>query len=101
MMKRLPALVLVLVFTVALPSEARADVSEATGEPITEYRLPPDKLAKSEADVLSVCVAIKAIPIRNPANKEISPPKISPQARQEFPFDSETGPSTAALCKKL
>ncbi len=50
-MKALPALILVLVFGIALPYEARADESEptATTTPITEYRLPPDKLAKSEA----------------------------------------------------
>ena len=62
MLRALPSLVLVLVFTVAYPVATRADESEPAagttpdvvqvgdaGAPITEYRLPPDKLAKSEA----------------------------------------------------
>jgi STE24 endopeptidase len=62
MLRALPSFVLVLVFTVALPVATRADASEPAavttpdaaqmsdaGMPITEYRLPPDKLAKSEA----------------------------------------------------
>lgn len=60
MLKALPTLALVLVFTVALPTEARADGSEPaavttpdilpeSAAPITEYRLPPEKLAKAEA----------------------------------------------------